>query len=370
MCVPLVSVVMPVRNGMPYLPATMASLAAQSFRDYEIIVVDDASTDDTPAFVRSLNDLKLTYIRLERDPGPPARDFTPLVRARNLAQETARGRYIAPLDGDDICLPDRLGAQVAGLEADQRLVLLGCDFDLIDPNGKEVGSNGYNVTGDAALRWLLCFDSPFLHPGVMYPKKAAVDAGGYRNMTCAEDYDLFTRLCKLGSIGSLPQKLMRKRIHPRNVSTAFLDEGLEFTGNLAAGYAAARVPGISRDMVKRLYKLYHGIIPDSLGPQRVVCAFDAMVNGFTSGQDSAPGSELDMAVKFVRSSLGFRCMQMAKRTCRNPMALARWLLAAGRFDPLRYSAARLAARAIGLGRRSPVPMRVRESFDARPGLVA
>jgi glycosyltransferase involved in cell wall biosynthesis len=106
---PVISVVMPVYNGAALLPATLDSLAAQSFTDFEVIVVDDCSTDATRACVAGWSDPRVRLVAMPVNGGP--------VLARNAGVAAARGRYIAALDADDLCRPDRFARQVAYLKA-------------------------------------------------------------------------------------------------------------------------------------------------------------------------------------------------------------------------------------------------------------
>ena len=117
MSAPAISVLMAAYNGSAWLPETLASLDAQTFVDFEVIVVDDGSTDDTLAFLEAWPDPRVRVVAAETNRGP--------VEARNRAFALARGRYIAALDQDDICLPERFARQIAYLEAHPEVVLVG-----------------------------------------------------------------------------------------------------------------------------------------------------------------------------------------------------------------------------------------------------
>ena len=105
MTAPVVSVIMAAYNGAALIPETIASLTAQTFGDFELVVVDDCSTDDTLALLRSYHDPRIRVIAAETNQGP--------VRTRNRAFAEARGRYIAALDQDDQCPPERFARHVA-----------------------------------------------------------------------------------------------------------------------------------------------------------------------------------------------------------------------------------------------------------------
>src|SRR5262245_36140263 len=100
---PAISVLLPVHNGMPYLPETVASILAQTCTDFELLAIDDGSTDDTPRYLNSLHDLRIRYHRLNK---------VGLVGALNYGLEQARAPLVARIDGDDIALPERLARQI------------------------------------------------------------------------------------------------------------------------------------------------------------------------------------------------------------------------------------------------------------------
>jgi glycosyltransferase involved in cell wall biosynthesis len=359
---PLISVLLPVHNGMPYLPETMAGLLGQTFRDFEVVFVDDASTDDTPAYVRSLADPRVRYVRVEQGdvtPVPGMGTYYRLVHALNVALAHATGTLAARLDGDDVCRPDRLAVQAEAFRADSALVLLGCDFDVIDATGRPTGENPYNVTSDPAARWVLLFDSPFLHPGVMFPLAAARRVGGYRNWACCEDYDLYARLAPLGRFGLTGRKLMSKRMHGGNASVVYRNQGFATTARLVAEYARANyTPDLPAAEVIALYAFYHDL-PDQppADPLAVRRTFAALEAGFRDRHDGLP-ADAERAVGFVREYLAWRCYHTVRSVVTRPGELVRWLRAAARLDPSRYAPARLAGRSLGLVRPRPIDRRV------------
>src|SRR5262245_16760047 len=113
---PRISVLLPVRNAMPFLPETMASLWEQSFRDFEVLALDDGSTDDTPSYLASLRDPRLLVIRLNK---------VGLPSALNQGLELARAPIVARLDGDDVAHPDRFRLQFDYLKQHRECILLG-----------------------------------------------------------------------------------------------------------------------------------------------------------------------------------------------------------------------------------------------------
>lgn len=209
---PKVSVIMPVRNGEPWLAAAVESVLAQSFTDFELLAIDDDSTDRTPELLSgfSARDARVQVLQ------PP----TPgLVSALNAAIAVARGDYLARLDADDLALPGRLARQVAVMEREPRLGLLGSHAEIVDEADRPVGRLTPE-TDSARLKILLARTNPFVHSSLML-RTALVDRlGGYRAaFEAAEDHDLWLRIAEVAEVANLPEILIRYRRHPGNVTT-------------------------------------------------------------------------------------------------------------------------------------------------------
>nr|MDQ2879344.1 glycosyltransferase family 2 protein [Pseudomonadota bacterium] len=141
---PTVSVIMAAYNGADLIGETLASLKAQTFGDFELMVVDDRSTDDTLAVLRAETDPRIRVIAAEENQG--------VVRSRNRAVAAARGRYLAALDHDDLCHPDRFARQVAFLDAHPDTVLVGTGSDVIE-DGVIHPSRLAPLTTPALVEW-------------------------------------------------------------------------------------------------------------------------------------------------------------------------------------------------------------------------
>jgi hypothetical protein len=208
---PAVSVLIAVRNGAAYLDESLASLAAQSFEDFEIVVVDNGSTDGTAGIIRdwARREPRLRAFRLEHR-GVSA--------SRNLAAAKARAPLLAPLDSDDLALPHRLAVQVAAMNARPLLALLGSAVELIDTRGRRIGSLRY-PPGDAELRAFLREGKVFAHSSVIMRRAAFLAAGGYRaGLGLAEDFDLWLRMAEHGEMANLAEPLVRYRMHDHSTT--------------------------------------------------------------------------------------------------------------------------------------------------------
>ncbi|HEY5722731.1 MAG TPA: glycosyltransferase [Allosphingosinicella sp.] len=203
---PAVSVLIPVRNCASYLDEALESLAAQTFADFEIVVVDNGSSDGTRDILRAwaLREPRLRAFRLRR-PG--------LARSLNYAASKARAPLLARLDGDDVAAPGRLAAQVRAMRARPALGLLGSAAELIDSLGRPIGALD-RPTADAAVRRFLRTGCAFVHSSVIMRRETFLAAGGYRKgLNVAEDYDLWLRMADHAEVANLPDRLVRYRVH-------------------------------------------------------------------------------------------------------------------------------------------------------------
>ncbi|MBI4380454.1 MAG: glycosyltransferase family 2 protein [candidate division NC10 bacterium] len=204
---PLISVVMPVHNGEPYLAESIKSILTQTFRDFEFIILDDASTDRTPEILRDWAQ-RDRRIRLFRSP-----EQLGLVRALNYVVHQARALVCARMDADDISHPDRLRRQWEVLHAHPQVLLVGTLWEGIDEQGRCVRPRD---------RWALVRRSPFApfpHGSSMYRRDVFWEVGGYRE-GCApwEDLDLYLRNSKRGRLMVIPDALYRYRFHIGSVT--------------------------------------------------------------------------------------------------------------------------------------------------------
>ena len=210
MSAPLISVIMPMRDGERFVREAVDSVLAQTCTDFELIVVDDGSTDGGPAIVRSYDDPRVQLVTL-----PVAGGISRALQA-GLAVSTAA--LVARMDADDVSLPDRFAAQVAFLAAHPGVVAVGVTPILIDQDGGQYRPYPL-LTRDAELRRCLTVKGPFCHGSVLMRRTALDAAGGYRSeQEPAEDYGLWIRLAAHGHLANLPRALYRLRVGDHSVS--------------------------------------------------------------------------------------------------------------------------------------------------------
>lgn len=203
---PRVSVIMPAYNAERTIAEAIESILTQEFGDFELIIVDDGSTDGTSEIVDRYASADPRIVKLVNTGNQG------IARSRNLALAAARGKYIACLDSDDVAEPRRLEVQLDFMQARPDCVLLGSDLTIINEYSAIIGQRIY-PREDRELRSLLPRLNPFAQPASMFTAEIARRVGGYReDLPLCEDYDLFLRLAEQGQVANLAQALTRYRI--------------------------------------------------------------------------------------------------------------------------------------------------------------
>lgn len=206
---PFFSVLLPAYNARVHIRRTLSDLAAQTFRDFEIIVVDDGSTDGTEEIVKGFPDPRIRLLRLPENRG--------LVGALNAGLAEARGKWIARQDADDRCRPDRLGRQSQLISRNPEAVLFYSWATLIDERGWWRGTLRPPVD-DAGLRWDLCFRNPIPHTSAVFPVNLVRnEMGGYSGDNVTADFDLWSRLMRKGVAVGDNARLVSYRNHGSSI---------------------------------------------------------------------------------------------------------------------------------------------------------
>lgn len=206
---------LPVYNGERFLVETLRSISAQTWSDFEIVVVNDGSTDGTGSILRRYGAVepRLTVVTQEN---------AGIAAALNAGLSTCRGELVARIDADDIMVPERLATQVAFLDRRPELGFCGSAIELINARGRVFGTRVSGLHDVAQLDALLAERRWFTytHPSVMYRRADVLSSGGYRPaFEPCEDLDLFLRLIQAGRPGvDVAQPLVRYRQHDRSLS--------------------------------------------------------------------------------------------------------------------------------------------------------
>ncbi|MDY0096866.1 MAG: glycosyltransferase [Candidatus Dojkabacteria bacterium] len=200
---PLVSIVIPVHNGEEYIKEAIDSCLNQTYRNIEVIVVDDKSEDRTLEILKEYGD-RIKVLPVEKQDG--------LGNVINIGIKVSKGKYIARMDADDVMYPTRLEKQVEYLESNPKCVAVGGQIDIIDENGKITGHREYAIE-DRDLKKNRFLFQPFAHPAVTLRKDILEDIGLYpENMWKVEDVKLFLILSTKGEFHNLEDTVLKYRM--------------------------------------------------------------------------------------------------------------------------------------------------------------
>ncbi len=210
---PMVSIVMPVYNPGSFLVAAIESILSQTYTDFELIVINDASTDGTGEILDK-------YAKLDKR----IRVYTNtknlgVTKSEMLGVAKSRGQFIGRMDSDDISYPERIGEQVAFLQKNKDVVAVGAQCDLIDSKGNIIGSKRF-PTDDKSIRGMIFTSVPLQQPAMMVNTKLLPkDFVWYdENYASAEELELLFKFFQIGKVRNLSETLLKYRIHGSNTS--------------------------------------------------------------------------------------------------------------------------------------------------------
>jgi len=209
---PLISVLLPVYNSAAFIADTLQSILAQTHGNFELLVLNDGSTDNSEQVILSFSDSRIRYFHHPN---------MGLIGTLNRGIAAAKGTYIARIDADDICLPERFAKQVAWLEAYPQTALAGCFITFINEQGDETGSwpaDRDNATA-AQIRQTLPYINCIAHPGVMIRAEVLRQYLYNPAQRHIEDYDLWLRMQAKGEVmEKVPEVLLLYRVHNASIT--------------------------------------------------------------------------------------------------------------------------------------------------------
>lgn len=219
---PRVSVLIPAFNAETYVGEAIESIQHQTWSDFELILLDDASCDGTLAVMwkYARHDVRLRVVAYSRNLGQPA--------ARNHLLSLARGGYVALLDADDISCPTRIARQVAFLDSNPRIDVLGSDWHRIDAKGRRESDPPAHrpLTSDEVASYLL-FRCALHHPTVMARRDVLLRYGYNEAFPVAQDYDVWSRMAGRQKFAILPERLIAYRYHEAQATQAHAVQSME-----------------------------------------------------------------------------------------------------------------------------------------------
>jgi glycosyltransferase involved in cell wall biosynthesis len=245
---PLVTVLLAVRDGEAFVRAALASVLGQTMSSLELLVVDDASSDGTPAILASVDDQRVRVLRNDERLG--------LAGALNRGLDEARGQYVARLDADDVAMPRRLEVQLARLRTAPPIAVVGSGAFELDSGGR-VGRVHVLPGGPVGVRWAALFSSPFLHPGVLVEREL-LERHALRydpSFEESEDYDLWSRLLEVGDGDNVAEPLVLYRVHPEQASQRRRELQRECQLRVARRAIAAVAPTLTADEVELAWRV-------------------------------------------------------------------------------------------------------------------
>ncbi len=203
-----VSVIMPVYNAENFIGQSIQSVLKQTFEDFELIVIDDGSTDSSKNIILSFDDKRIQYLQNEKNMG--------VVKTLNKGISICSGEYIIRMDADDICEPQRFEKQIQFIEKNPGIGLCGTWAQVIDEKNKITGKI-VNQTDPGFISISLLFSVPLIHPSVCF-KSHLLKQNFYKEVPVAEDYELWCRLNEQTRLANLPEFLFQYRWHTSNIS--------------------------------------------------------------------------------------------------------------------------------------------------------
>lgn len=246
------SVIVPVLNGMPYLKEMFQSLEAQSYKNFFVIVWDNGSDDGSIDEAKKWIPSRLPGRIVTCEPLPLNKCLARLV-------ESADTEFIARMDADDICLPDRFEKQARFMDANPHIDLVGMDVELIDTKGAKLGQQWrYNPNHDDIVTGMM-LHCPFAHPTIYFRRKSVLGVGNYKRPKPMEDYDLYLRMSSEYALSNIKSIGLQYRTQNTVSVTGSLSKNGELDV-LALQTASENAPlafGISSEVFLKLRKRAH-----------------------------------------------------------------------------------------------------------------
>jgi glycosyltransferase involved in cell wall biosynthesis len=258
---PKISVLMPVYNGERYVEKAIESVLRQEFTDFELIIVDDGSTDNSlPICKRCATHDKRIRLIVKEKGGTTS--------ALKQGFALAKGEFVARMDADDISLPQRFNHQLSFMKRNVDVAVVGTQVELIDPDGLQICVQKHPTHHEEIYALMMNGGYSMVHPTVMMRKEIIESAGGYRgNFEMAQDYDLWLRIAEQAKLANLPMVLLRQRLHDDSVSYSKRDE--QYSMVMKALKEARRRRGIPLDKP---------VVPAKTGPFNKRCYWSRLAH--------------------------------------------------------------------------------------------
>jgi glycosyltransferase involved in cell wall biosynthesis len=235
---PKITVLMSVYNGSTFLRDAIESVLNQTFNDFELLIIDDGSTDNPLSIIDSFNDSRIRVISNSRNIG--------LTKSLNIGLTKARGVYIARMDADDASLLNRLEVQYRYFKDNPNVTLLGGGCYYIDSQNIVLREK-LRKTGHEDIKFYCFFNNPFIHSSVMFKKDCLNTIGGYNEFyKYAQDYDLWSRWVDYYKVANLKQIVVKWRSTPMSISNAKRDKQARFGRRVSVNFYRKQLSGLDK----------------------------------------------------------------------------------------------------------------------------
>ena len=209
---PLLSVIIPVYNAEPYIKDAVASILNQTYRNLELIIINDGSTDKTLEVIASIQDNRIILVKNRINRGQ--------IYTRNLGLKMAKGAYIGMFDADDIAYPDKYEAQIASLEKNKDIGMVGSWARFIDADGTRTGGGWKLRARPEMIPSIMLFKNYFLQSAVVYRKECIHNFSFKEGYDIGEDYVIWLEILEKYKAWNLQKYLVDYRIHPESVTNS------------------------------------------------------------------------------------------------------------------------------------------------------
>ena len=316
---PLVTVLVAVHDGAPYVRTAIASVLRQSVSDLEVVVVDDASGDETPEILESFRDDRLRVLRTEEQRG--------LAASLNRGLGKATGTYLARMDADDAAFPEWLERSLVLLRADPTLALVGSSVLDIDSRGRPLRLHVHD-SGKGPTRWRALFSAPVFHDTVLLDR-AVLDREGLHydeGFGESEDYELWGRLLDVAEANSLEDPLVLHRLHEAQATRRRGDLQRTLAEDVSQREIAKLAPDLEPDAARLARAVAMGVAVASRDQADAVAAITELLRRFEEAHRYATRDR-----DVVRASVARALVRLARSGGTSARAAA--LREAARLDP-------------------------------------
>ncbi|MFA6391471.1 MAG: glycosyltransferase [Patescibacteria group bacterium] len=296
---PIITVLLPVYNGEKYIKEAIESILNQKFTNFELLIIDDCSTDRSGRIIQDFKDPRIRFFSNKNNLG--------LIKTLNTGISLAQGEYIARMDQDDVSLPHRLEKQIAFLDAHSEIGVCGTGFRIIDQEGT-LKNEIHFPNRPLLFSWKLHFFSPLAHPTVMMRTSLVKEMGGYNTKaTYYEDYDLWIRLNSITKLTNLDDILFHLRKHDENTSQIHLDQQVNSSIKLCRELISKTLNNyVSIDIVRQLYLKNASDVNSVIQINKIICKlYKAFIQTNKVGKNDLKLIKSDVALRLFILSVRF-----------------------------------------------------------------